>query len=201
MTSSGRTTRVRWHPFVNRHSSFVNPDASLDQDQAGAWRDIHGRGRGDRAEPYYVATLARVSLEASKARADLLRHAIYQRAHAIVSQQTADPYTALKSDGGLRTILDSAVYSNDVTDAAVVKPDGSIVASLDPTRVERRLRRTPIDNVLALNKAQLVWALIVDPGGARIELSIDARQRRHLRHHSNRHFDAARARLPAQAAR
>ena len=45
-----------------------------------------------------------------------------------------------------------------------MKPDGSIVASLDPTRVERRLRRTPIDSVLALNKAQLVWALIVDPG-------------------------------------
>jgi len=113
---------------------------------------------------YHVATLARVSLEASKGRADLLGHAIFQRAHAVVSLQTADPYTALQTDGGLRTILDSAVYSNDVTDAAVVKPDGSIVASLDPTRVERRLRRIPIDNVLALNKAQLVWALLVDPG-------------------------------------
>ena len=53
-------------------------------------------------------------VEASQARADLLSHAIYQRAHAIVSQQTADPYTALKTDGGLRSILDSAVYRSVV---------------------------------------------------------------------------------------
>ena len=104
---------------------------------------------------YHVATLARVSLEASKARADLLGHAIYQRAHAIVS---ADRGSVHRAADRRRTpvILDRRSTPNDVTDAAFVKPDGSIVASLDPTRVGQRAARAhPSTASLASNKAQL----------------------------------------------
>src|SRR2546427_397860 len=66
-----------------------------------------------------LSRLASVSLDESRARADLLAKTIYQRAREVVGAG-ADPYVALKADPGLRSILESSVYSKDVTFAALV---------------------------------------------------------------------------------
>ncbi|HXE79890.1 MAG TPA: ATP-binding protein [Vicinamibacterales bacterium] len=113
---------------------------------------------------YHLSTLARVSLEESKARAQLLSSAIYQRARAVV-RQTSDPYAALRADPGLNDILQASIYSPDVTDAAVVAPDGIIVAHLDPSRIGMPIPdRPPIDELLRLNGVQQLWTIFRDPG-------------------------------------
>ena len=113
---------------------------------------------------YHLSTLARVSLQESRARAQLLSSAIYQRARAVV-QQTSDPYSALRADAGLNDILQASIYSPDVTDAAVVAPDGVIVAHLDPSRIGMPIDdRPPIDDLLRLNAARQLWTIFRDPG-------------------------------------
>src|SRR4029077_20567616 len=71
-----------------------------------------------------LARLAEVRLDESSARAELLANAIFQRAHAVVSTGT-DPYGALRNDSGLRSILESSLYSNNVTFAAIVDTHGT----------------------------------------------------------------------------
>jgi signal transduction histidine kinase len=77
---------------------------------------------------YHLATLARMALQESASRGDMLRQAIYQRAREVVPT-AKDPYAALEQDGGIRSLLESAVgYSRDVTYAAIVNKDGIAVA-------------------------------------------------------------------------
>jgi signal transduction histidine kinase len=77
---------------------------------------------------YHLATLARLSLEETSSRGDLLRHAIFQRAREVVPG-AKDPYAALQQDGGIRAMLESSVgYSRNVTYAAIVNRDRVAVA-------------------------------------------------------------------------
>src|SRR6185295_12314721 len=80
----------------------------------------------------HLSGLASVSLAESRARAELLANAIFQRAHEVVVAGT-DPYVALRADPGLRSILESSVYSKNVTFAAVVNVNGVAVAHADPS--------------------------------------------------------------------
>ena len=57
---------------------------------------------------YHLATLARLSLQESGARGELLREAIFQRAREVVAA-AEDPYAALREDGGIRSLLQSSV--------------------------------------------------------------------------------------------
>ena len=85
---------------------------------------------------FHLATLARLSLQESASRGDLLRQAIFQRAREVVpasaretgaSMQAA--YEALQKDGGIRSLLESSVgYSRNVTYAAIVNRDGIAIA-------------------------------------------------------------------------
>jgi signal transduction histidine kinase len=77
-----------------------------------------------------LADLSRVRLEESNARADLLAKTIFHRARTVVAE-AADPYAALRSDPGLRAILESALYSNNVTFAAIADVRGVAVAHSD----------------------------------------------------------------------
>ena len=84
----------------------------------------------------YLAGLARVSLEESRARAELVVNAIFHRAREVASSG-ADPaaaYQALRQDPGLRSILESSLYSKNVTFAAIVDVRGVAVAHADPAR-------------------------------------------------------------------
>jgi signal transduction histidine kinase len=80
---------------------------------------------------YHLATLARLSLQETAARGEMLAQAIFQRARQVVAQGGADPYAALRADGGMRSILESSVgYSENLTYAAIVDKDGIAVAHL-----------------------------------------------------------------------
>jgi len=111
-----------------------------------------------------LAQLAGVRLEETRARADLLARAIYQRAFQLVPA-AADPYEALAADGGLRAILESSIYSAQVTDAAIVAPDGRIVAHLDRDRIGMRQPSAPrLDELLALSGYEQLWRLFTEEG-------------------------------------
>ncbi|HWF83982.1 MAG TPA: ATP-binding protein [Vicinamibacterales bacterium] len=80
----------------------------------------------------HLANLARVSLEESRARAELLAYSIYHRAAAVVGENgNPSPYKALREDPGLRSILESSLYSKNVTFAAIVDANGVAVAHAD----------------------------------------------------------------------
>jgi signal transduction histidine kinase len=84
---------------------------------------------------YHLATLARLNLQETASRAELLSRAIFQRAQQVVSTPTADPYQALRNDGGIRAILESSIgYSRNVTYAAIVDPKGIAVAHSFPSQ-------------------------------------------------------------------
>jgi signal transduction histidine kinase len=83
---------------------------------------------------YHLAALARLSLGETASRGEMLAQAIFQRAREVVAQGGADPYEALRADGGLRSILESSIgYSRNVTYAAIVNKDGIAVAHSFPT--------------------------------------------------------------------
>ena len=84
----------------------------------------------------YLARLARVSLEESRSRAELVGNAIFHRAREVVTADTdpAAAYRALREDPGLRSILESSLYSKNVTFAAIVDVKGLAVAAADPAR-------------------------------------------------------------------
>src|SRR4029079_17758382 len=88
----------------------------------------------------YLAGLARVSLEESRARAELVADAIFHRAREVVTGG-ADPYQALRADPGLRSILESSLYSKNVTFAAIADVKGIAVAHADPALEGQPLQR------------------------------------------------------------
>lgn len=77
---------------------------------------------------YHLTALARISLQESASRADLLAQVIFQQARVVVPG-AADPYKALQQDAGIRSLLESAAaYSQNVTYAAIVDKDDIAVA-------------------------------------------------------------------------
>jgi signal transduction histidine kinase len=94
----------------------------------------------------HLARLARVSLDESSARAELLANAIYHRAQQVVVGG-AEPLAALRADPGLRSILESSLYSKNVMYAALVDVHGVAVAHAD-----RALEGRPLPRVGDLNK-------------------------------------------------
>ncbi|HVG53897.1 MAG TPA: ATP-binding protein [Vicinamibacterales bacterium] len=82
----------------------------------------------------YLARLADLIVTESQARAQVLASTILHR----VAQLTIDPldkYAALRTDGGLRSILEASVYDKAVTSAAIVDPEGTIVMHREPSFV------------------------------------------------------------------
>ncbi|MCA1559401.1 MAG: hypothetical protein LC753_06345 [Acidobacteria bacterium] len=82
----------------------------------------------------HLATLARLSMQETASRAQLLASAIFQRARDVAVSGAGDPYDALRRDGGVRSILESSIgYSPNVIYAAIVNPDGVAVAHSFPS--------------------------------------------------------------------
>jgi signal transduction histidine kinase len=86
----------------------------------------------------HLSSLARIRLEESQARGELLARAIYQRAREVVAVGD-DPSAALRADAGLRSILESSAYSSNVTYAAIVDVAGIAIAHSDKTRIGQPL--------------------------------------------------------------
>src|SRR5436190_6257882 len=77
---------------------------------------------------YHLTTLARLSMQETASRGELLKQAIFQRAREVVPT-AKDPYAALRQDGGIRSLLDSSIgYSPNVSYAAITNKDGIAVA-------------------------------------------------------------------------
>ena len=86
----------------------------------------------------YVTRLAEVVLHESYARGQLLSNAIFHRAREVVTGGP-EPYAALRTDPGLRAILESTIYGESVTGASILDAHGTVVASSDAARVGQPL--------------------------------------------------------------
>lgn len=86
----------------------------------------------------HLARIARLSLEESRARGELLTNAVFHRAYQVVTSREA-AYAELAADGGIRSFLEASIYSDDVTYAAIVDARGVAVAHSDPAQVGQRL--------------------------------------------------------------
>jgi signal transduction histidine kinase len=111
----------------------------------------------------HVVRLARVSLDESRARAGLMANAIYHRARDVVAEGS-DPYAALR-DQGLRSILESSLYSKNVTFAAIVDVNGVAVAHADPSLEGQVLpEEEDLDSLIARPALAQLNAIFTDPG-------------------------------------
>jgi signal transduction histidine kinase len=77
---------------------------------------------------FHLASLARLSLQESAQRGDMLEQMIFQRARDVVVA-APDPYPALQQDASIRLLLESTLaYSPNVVYAAILDKDGVAVA-------------------------------------------------------------------------
>jgi len=121
-----------------------------------------------------VNSLTRIKVEAIRDRALLLKNAILTRASEVVPTANTDPYTALREDPGLRSILESSYYSNGVAYAAVVDHEGVPIAHSDPSDpslVQRKPLRK-IDNLDELlgNSGLDIYRRLWSPEGQMFEV-------------------------------
>jgi signal transduction histidine kinase len=108
----------------------------------------------------HLVVLARVLLQESRARGEMLATAVFHRAQEVVTdRETA--YQAIRTDPGVRSTLESAIYSQEVTYAAIVDTAGTVVAHSDPTRIgERLVESGDLEQLLAesaLNQLRAVY--------------------------------------------
>jgi signal transduction histidine kinase len=97
----------------------------------------------------HLVNLARVLLEESRARAELLANAVYHQAREVVTGREA-AYDQLRASRSVQSALEAAIYSQDVTDAVIVDRTGKVMASSDPVQVGSTMAaRTPLNNILA----------------------------------------------------
>jgi signal transduction histidine kinase len=101
----------------------------------------------------HLATLARVSLAESRARAELLADAIYTRASEVVVAGV-DPFGTLRSDPGVRSILSSSLLAKNVTFAAIADLDGQALVHADPA-LEGRPLSSGDDLATVISKSSL----------------------------------------------
>jgi signal transduction histidine kinase len=96
----------------------------------------------------HLANLARVGLENSRGIGELLGRMIYQRAREAIAAGD-DPVVALRTDKGIRSMLEStAAYGRNVTYAAVVDNDGIAIAHSFPAVQGQKLE--PGENLSAV---------------------------------------------------
>ena len=108
---------------------------------------------------FHLSTLARLSMQETASRGDLLKLAIFERAREVVST-AKDPYTALRQDTSIRLLLDASIgFSPDVTYAAITDKDGIAVAHNDTAEEGRPLAaQADVGTVLQLSDPGLLRA-------------------------------------------
>jgi signal transduction histidine kinase len=78
---------------------------------------------------YHLATLTRLSLEDAALRGEMLARAVFQRAVQVVPPAGVTLGEALREDGGVRSILESAMaYNSNVSYAAIVDKNDVVIA-------------------------------------------------------------------------
>jgi signal transduction histidine kinase len=109
----------------------------------------------------YATRLSHVVLQEHEARGRLLANAILHRAREVV-RESADPYGALRQDGGLRSSLQSSLYSESVIVSAIVDTRGVVVASNDTSLVGRPMPTHPALSTLVneslVNQLRVIYS-------------------------------------------
>ncbi|CAN5685484.1 hypothetical protein BH18ACI5_BH18ACI5_28770 [soil metagenome] len=83
---------------------------------------------------YHLATLARLSLQETQDRGEMITRALFQSALKVVPPPGTDLYAALRADGGVRSILESGIgYGPNITYVAIVDQRGIAIAHSTPT--------------------------------------------------------------------
>ena len=117
----------------------------------------------------YVRTVAEMVLHESHARGQLLKSAILERARELVLANE-DPYPALRDDRGLRAILQSSWYGENVTGAAILDTDDVVIAHADSGMIGRKVtRETDLDAVIESSTLDQL-RVIYDADGRTLEL-------------------------------
>ena len=117
----------------------------------------------------YVTRLASVVLKESHARAELLSNAIFHRAREVVTE-SQDPYMGLRTDPGLRAMLESTIYGESVTGAAILDTHGTVIAASDTTLVGRTLQPRPDLESLLAERAPQQLAVIYSSDGQTLDV-------------------------------
>jgi signal transduction histidine kinase len=92
---------------------------------------------------YYLASLTHLLLESSRAQAKLMSNSIYQVTFRI-SERGGDTVATLGTDEGLRSVLESVVFSNaGLVSASISDPSGHIIADAEPSQLGKSLESAP----------------------------------------------------------
>src|SRR5215213_5912972 len=82
---------------------------------------------------YHLMTMARLSLEETQDRGELITRALFQSATKVVPDPGVDLYSALRADAGVRSILESGLgYGPNIYYVAIVDRNGIAVAHSTP---------------------------------------------------------------------
>jgi signal transduction histidine kinase len=99
----------------------------------------------------HLMDLTRVLLEESRGRAELIANTIVHQAREVVSTEQS-AYAEIRASATVRSALEAAIYSEDVTDAVIVDPTGTIVAANDVDRIGQTIDpRSPLSSLLTSN--------------------------------------------------
>ncbi len=124
----------------------------------------------------HVTRLARVGLHESQARGELLANAIFHRVRQVVTE-SPDPYLAIRTDPGLLALLQSSIYGESVTDAAVTDTQGVVIADSDGSRAGQRLAARPdladLVAASALDQLQVIYARDAGTHEVRLPMMLD----------------------------
>ena len=109
----------------------------------------------------FTNRLANVVLQESLSRGKLLANTILHRAGGVVTGDI-DPNTALREDQGLRSILESSIYGDAVSFAAIVDTNGTVIVHNNRAMVGRTLaERSDLEAVIRdtpMNKLRMIFA-------------------------------------------
>jgi signal transduction histidine kinase/PAS domain-containing protein len=109
----------------------------------------------------FTNRLADVVLQESLSRGKMLANTILHRAGGIVTGDV-DPTTALREDQGLRSILESSIYGDTVSFAAIVNTNGTVIVHNNRAMVERTLaERADLEALIKdtpMNKLRMIFA-------------------------------------------
>ena len=112
---------------------------------------------------YHLAELARLRLQETALRGQMLASAVFQRAREVVPPPGTDLRDALAEDGGVRSILESGLgFGPNVTHAAIVDPEGVIIAhgfrALDGQRIEEAEDLMPLTEQGAFEQLNAIYS-------------------------------------------
>jgi signal transduction histidine kinase len=121
---------------------------------------------------WYLTTLAQILLEGSRSRADFMLKAVYQQAFAVVARG-GEPAAALRTDEGVRGVLESAAYMEGIDYVRIVDRDDGVLADADTTMVGTKVGpKSSLDTLIAEGGPISQLRAIYAPGGRIFEMSV-----------------------------